>query len=123
MFQVLDIPSVRWRADPNSLYTLIIADLDIEGQATPNYLHYLKTNIPGNNVQAGDENNQYIPPFVFFVNAQGALEASDPARNHRFAVLVFKQNDRLNLPVVADYCSQQGIFGRSLVRLLSVTIF
>ncbi len=45
---MLQVPELRWDADPSTLHTLILIDVDVPPPAPVNsYLHYLVTNIPG----------------------------------------------------------------------------
>ncbi len=50
-------PSVKWEADPNSFYTLLMTDPDAPSRAQPEFRewhHWLVVNIPGNNISEGD---------------------------------------------------------------------
>lgn len=56
---------INWKANPDSLYTLLIWDEDAPYPQDPKFsplLHYLVINIPGNNVDKGQEIVSYIPP-------------------------------------------------------------
>uniref|UniRef100_F7F769 Large ribosomal subunit protein mL38 n=2 Tax=Ornithorhynchus anatinus TaxID=9258 RepID=F7F769_ORNAN len=75
-------PDVTFEAEEGSLWTLLFTSLDghlLEPDAE--YVHWLVTNIPGNEVAAGQEQCHYLPPF--------------PARGtgfHRLVFLLFKQD-------------------------------
>ncbi|XP_019349903.1 large ribosomal subunit protein mL38 isoform X1 [Alligator mississippiensis] len=77
-------PEVMYEADEGTLWTLLLTNLDGHLRDTASeYIHWLVTNIPGNDVGAGKEICHYFPPF--------------PAKGtgyHRFTFLLFKQ-DRL----------------------------
>jgi len=50
-------PSVKWEADPNSFYTLLMTDPDAPSRAKPEFRewhHWLVVNIPGNNISEGE---------------------------------------------------------------------
>lgn len=50
-------PSVKWEADPNSFYTLLMTDPDAPSRANPEFRewhHWLVVNIPGNKISEGD---------------------------------------------------------------------
>ncbi|XP_032648779.1 large ribosomal subunit protein mL38 isoform X2 [Chelonoidis abingdonii] len=75
-------PEVIYEADEGSLWTLLLTNLDGHlRDADSEYIHWLVTNIPGNNVDSGTEICHYFPPF--------------PAKGtgyHRFVFLLFKQD-------------------------------
>ncbi|XP_043855741.1 39S ribosomal protein L38, mitochondrial [Dromiciops gliroides] len=75
-------PEVTYEAEEGSLWTLLLTNLDGHLQEQDaEYIHWLVTNIPGNDVSAGQELCHYLPPF--------------PSRGtgfHRFAFLLFKQH-------------------------------
>ncbi|CAG0906335.1 unnamed protein product, partial [Darwinula stevensoni] len=80
---VRNVPEVTFKADPSSLYTLVMADPDAPTPRDPKFrelLHWMVINIPGNNVTSGDTVVEYI--------------GSGPPQNseaHRYVFLVFKQ--------------------------------
>ncbi|XP_074702983.1 large ribosomal subunit protein mL38 isoform X2 [Strix aluco] len=75
-------PAVSYEADKGSLWTLLLTNPDGHlRDADSEYLHWLVTNIPGNDIKSGKEICHYLPPF--------------PARGtgyHRFVFLLFKQD-------------------------------
>ncbi|XP_062447966.1 large ribosomal subunit protein mL38 [Rhea pennata] len=75
-------PEVSYEADKGSLWTLLLTNPDGHLRDTDSeYLHWLVTNIPGNDIKSGKEICHYLPPF--------------PARGtgyHRFIFLLFKQD-------------------------------
>uniref|UniRef100_A0A8D0FJT7 Large ribosomal subunit protein mL38 n=1 Tax=Strix occidentalis caurina TaxID=311401 RepID=A0A8D0FJT7_STROC len=75
-------PAVSYEADKGSLWTLLLTNPDGHLRDTDSeYLHWLVTNIPGNDIKSGKEICHYLPPF--------------PARGtgyHRFVFLLFKQD-------------------------------
>lgn len=85
--QVKQQPTVKWNADKNTLYTLILADPDAPSRADPQFRevrHWLVVNIPGDEVYAGESIFDYV--------------SSAPPKEsglHRYTFLVFKQNGRI----------------------------
>lgn len=51
--------------DPNSLYSYMLFDMNIENRPADNYFHYLVHNVRGTNLQSGDVAFKYVPPFYF----------------------------------------------------------
>lgn len=50
-------PSVTWKGDPHSYYTLIMSDPDAPSRGSPKareWLHWLVVNIPGDNISQAD---------------------------------------------------------------------
>ncbi|NWH77387.1 RM38 protein, partial [Piaya cayana] len=75
-------PAVSYEADKGSLWTLLLTNPDGHLRETDlEYLHWLVTNIPGNDVASGKEICHYLPPFP----AMGT-------GYHRFIFLLFKQD-------------------------------
>ncbi|NXD69780.1 RM38 protein, partial [Eolophus roseicapillus] len=75
-------PAVSYEADKGSLWTLLVTNPDGHLRDTDSeYLHWLVTNIPGNNIKSGKEICHYLPPFP----AMGT-------GYHRFIFLLFKQD-------------------------------
>ncbi|XP_052544074.1 39S ribosomal protein L38, mitochondrial isoform X2 [Tympanuchus pallidicinctus] len=75
-------PEVSYEADKGSLWTLLLTNPDGHLRDTDSeYLHWLVTNIPGNDIKAGKEMCHYLPPFP----AMGT-------GYHRFIFLLFKQD-------------------------------
>jgi len=88
-------PRLFWEAEPNTLYTVMIEDvdvLDVVGGGNTGK-HWLVTNIPGNNVAAGDEVGDYLQSF-FFANAEGGLDF-EGTRDQRHIIMVYKQTRRI----------------------------
>ncbi|KAM6297545.1 large ribosomal subunit protein mL38 [Aegotheles albertisi] len=75
-------PAVSYEADKGSLWTLLLTNPDGHlREADSEYLHWLVTNIPGNDIKLGQEICHYLPPFP----AMGT-------GYHRFIFLLFKQD-------------------------------
>ncbi|NXX43088.1 RM38 protein, partial [Tricholaema leucomelas] len=75
-------PAVSYEADKDSLWTLLLTNPDGHLRDTESeYLHWLVTNIPGNDIKLGKEICHYLPPFP----AMGT-------GYHRFVFLLFKQD-------------------------------
>ncbi|XP_058797990.1 protein D1-like [Phymastichus coffea] len=57
-------PKVEWNADPSSYYAIIMTDLDAPKRSRPAYremLHWLVTNIPGNDISQAYTIAEYVP--------------------------------------------------------------
>ncbi|KAJ7427458.1 Peroxisomal acyl-coenzyme A oxidase 1 [Willisornis vidua] len=75
-------PEVSYEADKGSLWTMLLTNPDGHlREADSEYLHWLVTNIPGNDIKSGKEICHYLPPFP----AMGT-------GYHRFIFLLFKQD-------------------------------
>ncbi|NXE12838.1 RM38 protein, partial [Lophotis ruficrista] len=75
-------PVVWYEAEKGSLWTLLLTNPDGHlRDADSEYLHWLVTNIPGNDIASGKEICHYLPPFP----AMGT-------GYHRFVFLLFKQD-------------------------------
>ncbi|NXP05152.1 RM38 protein, partial [Thinocorus orbignyianus] len=75
-------PAVSYEAGKGSLWTLLLTNPDGHlRDADSEYLHWLVTNIPGNDIKLGKEICHYLPPFP----AMGT-------GYHRFIFLLFKQD-------------------------------
>lgn len=84
--QVKDIPEVKWDADPNKYYTLIMTDPDAPSRANPTYRefkHWVIVNIPGGKVAQGENLAEFI--------GSGPPEGTGL---HRYVFLVYDQNGR-----------------------------
>jgi len=85
--QVKDKPKLKWEADDDSYYTLILSDPDAPSRANPvirEVRHWYVVNIPGNKVDEGETLFDYI--------------GSGPPKDtglHRYVFTVFKQPEHL----------------------------
>jgi len=95
---MLDRPTVTWAADPNALYTIISIDEGIPAvqPAGLQFFHWLVVNIPGDKVVAGDEFDEYVPPFSFKLDASGTMTVTDGSPLHAIMFLVYKQPGRID---------------------------
>jgi len=92
--QLIKKPNLRWIADPNALYTLVIEDNDITS-APIKWAQWLVTNIPGNDVKNGEEIATYVPSFHFTIT-NGQLDTTTPETS-RHLVLIYKQKGRIDM--------------------------
>ncbi|XP_044256809.1 protein D2-like isoform X2 [Tribolium madens] len=86
--QVKDVPSVKWNADNNALYTLCMTDPDAPSRKDPKFRewhHWLVGNIPGGNVNQGETLSAYV--------GSGPPEGTGL---HRYVFLIYKQNGKIN---------------------------
>eukprot|EP00735_Rhodelphis_limneticus_P013956 TRINITY_DN7924_c0_g1::TRINITY_DN7924_c0_g1_i1::g.15503::m.15503 TRINITY_DN7924_c0_g1::TRINITY_DN7924_c0_g1_i1::g.15503 ORF type:complete len:381 (+),score=48.59,sp/Q5PQN9/RM38_RAT/33.33/1e-26,PBP/PF01161.15/4.1e-24 TRINITY_DN7924_c0_g1_i1:29-1144(+) len=80
--------------DPSALYTLVMVDPDSPSRARPDKgetLHWMVSNIPGNQVAQGKELMSYLPPL--------------PARNsgpHRYVFILFQHSTPTEFSLSAD---------------------
>lgn len=81
--QMKDRPTLSWSADRSSLYTVMIVDEGVASLNGMQYIHWIMTNIPGNDILSGTEVIRYIEPF--------SASPDDP--EHPMLVLVYKQTD------------------------------
>lgn len=86
--------TIAWPDDPSKLYTIMIIDLDAPTPENPTkspLLHYLATNIPGDDIGYGDILMSYIPP--------NPPVGSNP---HRYQVDVYEQLSRYDAPPIQE---------------------
>uniref|UniRef100_A0A914DSM5 Phosphatidylethanolamine-binding protein n=1 Tax=Acrobeloides nanus TaxID=290746 RepID=A0A914DSM5_9BILA len=86
--QTRDKPELYWRADANSLYMLVMIDLDAPSRKDPERkenLHWLVVNIPGSASYNGETIIDYI----------GARPSAGTGP-HRYLFLVYEQSNHLN---------------------------
>lgn len=104
-----------------------------------NYFHFLATNVLGrfksifcqmfllklhlilvknNEIEGGTINYDYIPPFAFLYNPKDGL-VEDLEFTHRMVALVFRQEERLDLPVQGDKLCSPAIFERLKVSKMN----
>jgi len=95
---MVDRPKMTWNADPESYYFIIAVDEGIPRIQTPGlvYIHWLVTNVPGDKVYAGDEVDQYVPPFSYKFNEAGDGVVEDGTPLHAILFLVYKQPGRID---------------------------
>lgn len=83
-----DQPTLKWNADKDTLYTLIMTDPDAPSRADPKYRevrHWLVINIPADDVNAGEAIFEYI--------GSGPPEGTGL---HRYVFLVYKQSGKID---------------------------
>jgi len=84
-------PHLYYRHDPEKLYTAMMIDPDApsraQSQPNKNWLHWVKVNIPGSNVNVGETTVTYVP--------------CGPPKDtglHRYLILVFEQKKSIYWP-------------------------
>ncbi|KAH8359195.1 hypothetical protein KR093_005122 [Drosophila rubida] len=100
--QVRDMPDLKWIANKDNYYTLLMVDPDVPSRKVPKfkeYLHWLVVNIPGNQLNLGDVRAAYV----------GALPLKDTGL-HRYVLLLYKQPDFTKFDV--EKVPQQNDEGR-----------
>lgn len=64
--QVKDIPVVEWKTEPDTLYTLLMIDIDAPTKSDPvdaDYVHWLTGNIPANDMTKATVIVEYLGAF------------------------------------------------------------
>ncbi|KAF9798322.1 hypothetical protein SFRURICE_009687 [Spodoptera frugiperda] len=85
---VKDLPSLSWKANPDSFYTVANVDPDVPSHADPSQgqvVHWLAGNVPGDEILAGDQLMEYF----------GAGPGKDSGL-HRYVLLVYQQPAKLD---------------------------
>ena len=96
--QVDDFPVFQWNSEPGALYSLLIEDNDPTAYPEIKVGHFLATNIPGDNIAQGDVIFNWLPSFGYD-ETEDKLDFDKEKRTpHKFLVLVYKQNGRINVP-------------------------
>ncbi|XP_072395829.1 phosphatidylethanolamine-binding protein homolog F40A3.3-like [Diabrotica undecimpunctata] len=125
--QVKDAPQVKWLADKDSFYTLIMTIPDDPSLTDPKHRqwhHWLVVNIPGVDVPKGEVLTEYVgsgpPPngglytYVFLVYKQkGKLNFDEPKLTNRstarggFCHRKFSAKYNLGQPIAANFFQSQ----------------
>ncbi|XP_014774319.1 protein D2 [Octopus bimaculoides] len=77
-------PHIKFEADANSYYTLIMNDADFPShsdQKMSEFQHWLIVNIPGNDLSRGDVLTEYVGPLP-----------NKGTGHHRYVFMLFKQS-------------------------------
>lgn len=82
--------SFAWSADSTDLFTLMVYDLDTLQQMGGYFLHYMLINIPGNNLQEGQEVAAY------------AQLAPPRGQTHRYNYELYRQRDYIDFEEYLD---------------------
>ncbi|XP_014665197.1 PREDICTED: protein D1-like [Priapulus caudatus] len=72
--------AVRWGAEANSYYTIVMLDPDVDAEAKPSFLHYLFGDIPAVRITKGKELAAYM-----------GISPPEGTGMHRYIWLVYKQ--------------------------------
>uniref|UniRef100_A0AAG5CQW4 Phosphatidylethanolamine-binding protein n=1 Tax=Anopheles atroparvus TaxID=41427 RepID=A0AAG5CQW4_ANOAO len=125
--QVKDRPTVCWPTEPDTLYTLVMADPDAPSRSNPemrSWKHWLVGNIPGKEVDQGEVLADYVgsgPPqgtglhrYVFLVYKQPAkvtfnetvLSSRNPNRG-KWSVTKFASAYALGTPIAGNFYEAQ----------------
>lgn len=86
--EVQSQPEVKWNAESNTFYTLMMVDPDAPSYPQPtnrSIKRWLVGNIPGNNISGGDVLASYSGP-----------EPLPQTGLHRYVFLLYKQNGKVN---------------------------
>ncbi|XP_022669253.1 39S ribosomal protein L38, mitochondrial-like isoform X1 [Varroa destructor] len=94
------VPEVAYAAEEGELFTLVMTSLDSHLEVPQNeYLHWLLTNIPGNDISKGTSICDYMRPFVpkgagyhrfvfvLYKHMKGEIDLSDEKRTPKTASL------------------------------------
>src|SRR6266487_6952850 len=88
-------PKVSWETEKSSFYTLMMIDPDAPNRETHkarNWKHWVVVNIPGNDVDKGEEETPYARPTPPLGSGL-----------HRYVFLVYKQSQKIKTPTDAKY--------------------
>ncbi|XP_018568625.1 protein D2 isoform X2 [Anoplophora glabripennis] len=107
---VKDIPEVKYNAEPDSFYTLILTDPDAPSRKNPTrreWNHWLVVNIPGSNISEGETITEYV--------------GSAPPKGsglHRYVFVLFKQPGKLTFdePQHSKTDGKRGNFSTEKLR-------
>lgn len=127
--QVKDQPSVKWKAEQGSFYTLAMVDPDAPSRKDPKmreWQHWLVGNIPANEIQKGQVLSEYIgagPPkgtgehrYVFLVYKQpsGKISFTEPKLSNKsgknrgkFSIKKFADKYELGKPIAGNFFQAQ----------------
>ncbi|KAJ3162093.1 hypothetical protein HDU86_005791 [Geranomyces michiganensis] len=87
----LSAPTVTWPADPEAFYTVMMIDPDAPCREKPTqgeYRHWVVANIPGDDVNKGEDLTLYEEP-----------QPPQGTGLHRYVFLLYKQKGQLELSV------------------------
>uniref|UniRef100_A0A183FVM5 Phosphatidylethanolamine-binding protein n=1 Tax=Heligmosomoides polygyrus TaxID=6339 RepID=A0A183FVM5_HELPZ len=119
----LSEPTLGWKADSNTLYTVIMVDPDAPSRKNPflsDYLHWLVVNVRGNSVKNGDELASYRGP------------APPPGSGaHRYYLLLYKQRRPITMRKMKSranfntlkYARDNGLDGPVAGNYFKVSLF
>ncbi|KII67424.1 OV-16 antigen [Thelohanellus kitauei] len=82
-------PHLNWEANSDVKYTMIMTDLDPPSRENPKnreWFHWLKYNIPGDDLSGGETLIEYMPPTP-----------PSGTGKHRYLFLIYKQKESLQL--------------------------
>ncbi len=105
-------PMLRWDVEPNTFYTVVVSNLDINSRRNrtlAEYWHWFVANIPGDNIDNGQVIFDLLHPLVM----------PDGDGGHRFGYFVMKQPGRMDYSAEggpADACSPNMNRGRGPFR-------
>jgi len=83
---------MRWGSEYGALYTVMLLDAGISRVLPKMYVHWMLTNVPGNNIQQGTEVMRYVTPFSLEFTEDGEFITDTVNSSHPLILAVFKQN-------------------------------
>ncbi|KAJ8952505.1 hypothetical protein NQ318_003301 [Aromia moschata] len=124
---VKEIPEIRYDADPDSFYTLILTDPDAPSRRNPTrreWNHWLVVNVPGTNISGGEVITEYVgsaPPkgsglhrYVFVLFEQpGKLTFNEPhhskndGKRGNFSTEKLRKKYNLGKPIAGNFFQAQ----------------
>merc|ERR1712071_751442 len=115
--QMMERPEVAYPTEPNTLYTIIMADHGEIGEAGEvpegiQYFHWVVENVPGTMVDLGDEVMEYVPPFGFKIDESTGTLVEDGEPLHPILTLVYKQPGRISMTTRQNGCNTDIIGNR-----------
>jgi len=114
---MLETPSMKWKAEEGALYTIIMIDFGITRLGGLQYYHWMVSNVAsGDSIDSGDEVYDYIAPFTFtLTNNNTEIDQTMGEPNHDILTLVYKQtNGRVNMTDIGQSGCNPSIVERRI---------
>ena len=105
-------PKLMWAAEPGALYMVVLVDAGIQSVLPKVYAHWMVTNIPGNQVELGDEVMQYVTPFSLELDDEANIIKDREQSKHPMIFLAFKQPGRIVAEETQAGCSPDIVDAR-----------
>ena len=93
---MLEPPTPCFNADPEAKYTYIVVDFGAKEREDLRYIHFMKSNIEGDDPTTGDVILGYVPSFTFYETDEGELD-DDPTLFNEHGHFIYRQTE--DIPV------------------------
>ena len=107
-------PKLSWPAEAGALYTVMVIDGGIQRVLPKAYVHWMVTNVPGNQVELGNEVMQYVTPFSLELDSDGNIIKDREQSSHPMILLAFRQPRRVVVEETQAGCSPDMVGARLL---------